>query len=122
MFETTIKDLVEIQKYSDKVIDEIVKLNGDLYQENGDKFSDYYDVSGIDTNQLEKEKDQLRKVKIELNGWFRRSDMNMKGDLKMYGIYRTFITNISPNQIYPVIMDIPENVWRESKVQTIINQ
>ena len=120
-FETTIKNLVEIQKNTDKVIEGMEKLNGELHLENGYEFGDYYDVSGIDTDQLEEEKDQERKVQIELNGWFRRRDEKMKGDLRRYGIYRTFISNISPTQIFPVIMDIPENVWRNSKVNTPSN-
>jgi hypothetical protein len=36
----------------------------------------------------------------------------MKGDLKSEGIYRTFVTKITPTQFLPVIMDIPEKVWR----------
>ena len=115
-FETTIKNLVEIQKNTDKVIEELEKLNGELHQQDGDEFSDFYNISCIDTDQLEKEEDQERLVQIELGGMFHRSDENMRGDLKRYGIYRTFITDISPSQTYPVIMDIPENVWLDSKI------
>ena len=59
-----------------------------------------------------------RKVQIELNGWFQSKNEKMKGDLKMNGIYRTLITNISPTQTFPVIMDIPETVWNEIKMST----
>ena len=48
-FETTIKNLVEIQRNTDKVIEEMEKLNGELHQQNGDEFGDYYDISGVDT-------------------------------------------------------------------------
>ena len=114
----TIKNLVKVQKKTDKLIDKMEELNGKLHQENGEEFGDYYDVSGVDTDQLEKEDDPERKVQIELNGWFQSKNEKMKGDLKMNGIYRTLITNISPTQIFPVIMDIPETVWNEMKMST----
>ena len=56
--------------------------------------------------------DPNRKVVIQLSSWFHRSDSKMKGDLKSEGIYRTFVTKITPTQFLPVIMDIPEKVWR----------
>ena len=117
MFETTIKNLVELQKKTDKVIGKMEELNGRLHLEDGKEFSDYYHVSGVDTDELENLNQPERKVSFEVNSWFRRRDENMKGDLSMYGIYRTFITNISPTQIFPVIMDIPENVWNELKMK-----
>ena len=116
MFETTIKNLVELQKKTDKVIEKMEELNGKLHLEGGNEFSDYYDVSGVDIDELEKLNQPERKVSFEVTSWFRSRDENMKGDLSMYGIYRTFITNISPTQIFPVIMDIPENVWNELKM------
>ena len=116
MFKTTIKNLVELQKKTDKVIEKMEELNGKLHLENGKEFSDYYHVSGVDTDELENLNQPERKVSFEVTGWFRSRDENMKGDLSMYGIYRTFITNISPTQIFPVIMDIPENVWNELKM------
>ena len=117
MFKTTIKNLVELQKKTDKVIEKMEELNGKLHLENGKEFSDYYHVSGVDTDELENLNQPERKVSFEVNSWFRSRDENMKGDLSMYGIYRTFITNISPTQIFPVIMDIPENVWNELKMK-----
>ena len=116
MFETTIKNLVELQKKTDKVIEKMEELNGKLHLEDGKEFSDYYDVSGVDTDELENLNQPERKVSFEVTGWFRSRDEKMKGDLRRYGIYRTFITNISPTQIFPVIMDIPENVWNELKM------
>ena len=117
MVKTTIKNLVELQKKTDKVIEKMEELNGKLHLEDGKEFSDYYHVSGVDTDELENLNQPERKVSFEVNSWFRSRDENMKGDLSMYGIYRTFITNISPTQIFPVIMDIPENVWNELKMK-----
>jgi hypothetical protein len=116
MVKTTIKNLVELQKKTDKVIEKMEELNGKLHLENGKEFSDYYHVSGVDTDELENLNQPERKVSFEVTGWFRIRDEKMKGDLRRYGIYRTFITNISPTQIFPVIMDIPENVWNELKM------
>ena len=110
--ETTLKTLVNIQKESDKVVEKIEKLNGELNLQGGDYFSDYSTVQGIDIQQVEEMNKPDRKVVVNLSSWFHRSDSKMKGDLKSEGIYRTFVTKITPMQFLPVIMDIPEKVWR----------
>ena len=53
-----------------------------------------------------------RKVIINLSSWFNLRNPKMKGELKSNGIYRTFVTKITPMQFLPVIVDIPETVWR----------
>ena len=110
--ETTLKTLVDIQKESDKVIGEIEKLNGELNLEGGDYFSDHSTVQGIDIEQVEEMNEPDRKVLIQLGWWFHQRNPKMKGELKSKGIYRTFVTKIEPLQFLPVIVDIPEKVWR----------
>ena len=110
--ETTLKTLVEIQKESDKVIEKMEKLNGKLYLEGGDFFSDHTTVQGIDIEQVEEMNKPERKVIINLSSWFNLRNPKMKGELKSNGIYRTFVTKITPMQFLPVIVDIPETVWR----------
>jgi len=110
--ETTLRTLVDVQKESDKVVGKIEKLNGELWMKGADKFHDNGNVQGIDIGKVESMNDPNRKVVIQLSSWFHRSDSKMKGDLKSEGIYRTFVTKITPTQFLPVIMDIPEKVWR----------
>jgi len=109
--ETTLKTLVDIQKESDKVIGKIEKLNGELWMEGADKFHDNGNVQGIDIQQVEEMNEPDRKVVINLSSWYHLSNPKMKGDLKSKGIYRTFVTKITPMQFLPVIVDIPEGVW-----------
>ena len=110
--ETTLRTLVDVQKESDKVVGKIEKVNGRLWMKGADKFHDNGNVQGIDIKQVEEMNDPNRKVVIHLSSWFHRSDSKMKGDLKSEGIYRTFVTKVTPTQFLPVIMDIPEKVWR----------
>ena len=110
--ETTLRTLVDVQKESDKVVGKIEKLNGELWMKGADKFHDLGNVQGIDIGKVESMNDPNRKVVIQLSSWFHRSDSKMKGDLESEGIYRTFVTKITPMQFLPVIMDIPEKVWR----------
>ena len=110
--ETTLKTLVDIQKESDKVVGKIEKVNGRLWMEGAERFHDNGNVQGIDIGKVESMNDPNRKVVIQLSSWFHRSDSKMKGDLKSEGIYRTFVTKITPMQFLPVIVDIPEKVWR----------
>jgi hypothetical protein len=117
LFEISIKNLVKIQEESDKVIKEIEELNGRLHVEGGDRFSDFYYVSGVNTGGLEKLNDPERKVRIEISGWFRLSDSKMKGELKRYGIYRFFVSGITRSP-FPVVIDIPEKVWNRFKFET----
>ena len=111
--ETTLKTLVNIQKESDKVIGKIEKLNGKLWMEGADKFHDNGNVQGIDIQQVEEMNEPDRKVVINMSSWFHLRNPKMKGELKSNGIYRTFVTKISKEQGFPVIIDIPETVWRK---------
>ena len=110
--ETTLKTLVEIQKESDKVIEKMEKLNGQLHLEGGDFFSDHTTVQGLYIEKVEEMNEPDRKVVINMSSWFHLRNPKMKGELKSNGIYRTFVTKITPEQFLPVIMDIPETVWR----------
>ena len=110
--ETSLKTLVDIQKESDKVVEKIEKLNGELWMEGAGTFHDNGNVQGIDIQQVEEMNKPERKVIINLSSWFNLRNPKMKGELKSNGIYRTFVTKITPEQFLPVIMDIPETVWR----------
>ena len=110
--ETTLRTLVNIQKESDKVVGKIEKQNGKLWMEGAERFHDNGNVQGIDIGKVEGMNEPDKKVVIHLSSWYHRSDSKMKGDLKSEGIYRTFVTKITPMQFLPVIVDIPEKVWR----------
>ena len=110
--ETTLRTLVDIQKESDKVVKKIEKVNGRLWMEGAGQFHDKGYVQGIDIAKVEGMNEPDKKVVINLGSWYHQSNSKMKGDLKSEGIYRTFVTKITPMQFLPVIVDIPEKVWR----------
>ena len=110
--ETSLRTLVDIQKESDKVVEKIEKLNGMLWMEGAEKFHNTGNVQGIDIGKVEGMNEPDKKVVINLGSWYHQSNSKMKGDLKSEGIYRTFVTKITPMQFLPVIVDIPEKVWR----------
>ena len=110
--ETTLRTLVNIQKESDKVVGKIEKQNGKLWMEGAEKFHNTGNVQGIDIGKVEGMNEPDKKVVIHLSSWYHQSNPNMKGELKSKGIFRTFVTKITPMQFLPVIVDIPEKVWR----------